>query len=177
MGPASLGGLESEYDVRRRQSLGFVVAAIPCRHHPCFRLSLSYCHTAFRAPVIGRIPPSRHSYRPCTTRSTVTAPTSNPRFSPPALARLPFSTYPVLFLTRRAFRRRVSSYPRTPRGSFRRLPLPSLLAQSFHSRPVNRHFCQVLVGGCAAARCCRAGCTSVSARENYVITSAHEPSV
>ena len=32
VGPASLGGLESEYDVRRRQSLGFVVAAIPCRH-------------------------------------------------------------------------------------------------------------------------------------------------
>ena len=113
VGPASLGGLENEYGVRRRRALGFVVVVVPCCHHLCSRPSsvlLPHCfpRTCHRS----HIPPSRHSYRPRTTRSTVTAPTSNPRFSPPALARSPFSTYPVLFLIRRALRRRVSSYPR-----------------------------------------------------------------
>ena len=88
-------------------------------HHPCSFLHPSYCHIAFRAPVIGRIPPSCHSYRPRTTLSTVAAPISNPRFSPLALARLPLSTYPVPVRARRALRRRVSSYPRAgPSVSF-----------------------------------------------------------
>ena len=57
VGPAPLGELESEYGVRRRRLLGFVVVAVPCCHRPCsrplpsFATSLSARLSCVRRPV------------------------------------------------------------------------------------------------------------------------------
>ena len=68
-------------------------------------------HHALRAPVMGCSPPSRHSYRPRTIRSTVAAPMAMARFRPPPRARFPRSTYAVVVRVFRALRLRTSSYP------------------------------------------------------------------
>ena len=56
-------------------------------------------HHALRAPIMGCSPPSRHSYRPRTIRSTVAAPMAMARFRPPPRARFPRSTYAVVVHT------------------------------------------------------------------------------
>ena len=61
---------------------------------------------------MGCSPLSRHSYRPRTTLSTVVAPICIARFSLPARAWFPLSTYPPVGGVRRVFRRLTSSYPR-----------------------------------------------------------------
>ena len=68
-------------------------------------------HHALRAPIMGCSPPSRHSYRPRTIRSTVAAPMAMARFRPPPRARFPRSTYAVVVRVFRALRLRTSSYP------------------------------------------------------------------
>ena len=92
------------------------------------RLSSASCASQclFRAPLSGRSPASRHSYRPPTIRSTAATPTTRAAIAPPGIVRLPLRSMCPRGPVRRGPRLSTSSYEGGALR-FRFSPNPSLV--------------------------------------------------